>query len=218
MDSRKLGILSLGLVACLAHRVAAQADTSYDDIWDHPTHASAFVGESFPVARWRDSFDTGDDGGVSIAYPVRSGSGVWIEGAFNGQSQLMRDALRGAYAARGAGASIYSLSLNAVFHAKDILFGHVSPYVVAGGGAYHRSIELDNYGGNSTCIAYIGFCGVYGSAVNRTRTQNVGGWDAGGGIRVRAPGIWIFAEARYNAANTRYAPTAFVPIVVGLSW
>jgi hypothetical protein len=220
MSSRGLGIpiVALGLLACTAQRAAAQVDTSYENVWDHPSHASAFLGESFPTARWRNNFETGDDGAASVAYPVWPGSGIWVEGAFNGQSQFMRDATRSAYGAVGAGASIYSFTLNAVFHAKDILFGRVSPYVLGGGGWYQRAIELDNYAGNATCSAFIGFCGIYGSPANRSRTQNVGGWDAGGGVRVRVPGIWVFAEARYNAAHTRYAPTTFVPIVVGLSW
>jgi hypothetical protein len=218
VNSCGVGILSLGLVLCGAHRASAQVDTSYDNFWDHPSHASAFVGESFPAGRWRNTFETGDDGGVSIAYPVPSGSGIWLEGAFNGQSQLMRDATRSAYGAVGAGASIYSFTLNAVFHAKDVLFGRVSPYILGGGGGYARSIELDNYAGNSTCSPFIGFCGVYGPPANRTRTQNVGGWDAGGGFRVRVGALWPFAEARYNSAHTRYAPTTFVPIVVGVSW
>jgi hypothetical protein len=90
--------------------------------------------------------------------------------------------------------------------------------VVGGGGGYSRHIELDVYAGNAACSPPLGFCGAYGLPAVRTRTQNVSGWDLGGGLRLQMKGFWVVVEARYNAAFTRYAPTKFVPIVVGIMW
>jgi len=216
--STRFVVLVVVVAACVAQRLAAQTDTTDADPWDHATHGSAVVGVSFPARQWRNSFGAGDDGAISVAWPVTRGSGIWLEGLFNGQSQLMTDGLRSAFGAVGGGASIYSLTLNVVVNKRDLLFGRLTPYVVGGGGGYSRHIELDNYAGTAACSAFIGFCGMYGSPANRTRTQNVPGWDLGGGLRLRLPSLWVVAEARYNAASTRYAVTRFVPIVVGVAW
>jgi hypothetical protein len=209
--------LAVALVAGLASIADAQSDSTAD-FWAHPVHATAFVGESFPTGRWRESFEAADDAGLTVGWPVSHGSGIWLEGQFNRQAQLMRQSFQAAFGARGGGASIVSLGLNVVVNAPDILFNRITPYVVGGGGGYSRNIELDGYAGNTTCSPFIGFCGVYGTTANRTRTQNVPGWDVGGGVRVRLKSLWVFAEARYNTALTRYAPTSFVPIVLGAGW
>ena len=218
MLDRDRYLVVAALATCIARRSSAQIDTAPGNLWAHPSHTSAFIGESFPINQWRNSFDAGDDGAVSVAWPVARGSGIWLEGLFNGQSQLMTQRLQSAFQARGGGASIYSLTLNTVVNARDLLFNRLTPYVVGGGGVYSRHIELDNYAGSATCIPSLGFCGVYGSPANRTRTQNVTGWDLGVGLRWRLSSLWVVAEVRYNAASTRYKVTSFVPIVVGLSW
>jgi hypothetical protein len=97
------------LAISLASRSDAQADTVHTTLWDHPVHIGAFVGESFPARQWRNSFEVGDDGALSLAWPVTHGSGIWLEGQFNGQSQLMINTIQSAFQATGAGASIYSL-------------------------------------------------------------------------------------------------------------
>jgi hypothetical protein len=210
----------VGLVAaCIGQQLHAQTDTTTNpSFWDHPIHISAFVGESFPVGQWRTAFESGDDGGIGVAWPAAHSSSVWLEADFNGQSQLLRSRIRSAFQAVGGGASIYSLTLNLVANDPYLLFGRLSPYAVGGGGGYARSVELDNYGGTTLCIPFVGFCGMYGPPANRTRTENTLGWDLGGGVRVRVAPVWVFAEARYNAAYTHYGVTSFVPIVVGISW
>ena len=195
----------------------AQTDTISDTFWAHPFHANAFAGGSFPTGQWRNSFDAAYDGGISVAWPVTPGSGIWLEGHFNGQAQLMNDATQTAFGAVGGGANILSLTLNIVANARD-LFDRFTPYVVGGGGGYSRKVELDNFTGNSTCDPFIGFCGVYGPPANRSRTQNVLGWDVGGGVRFRVTSFRLFVEARYNTAYTRYASTTFVPVVFGIAW
>jgi opacity protein-like surface antigen len=210
----------VGIAAlCVSQPLAGQADTTtYATFWDHPIHVSSFVGESFPARQWLSSFETGDDGGIGVAWPVTHGSSIWLETQFNGQSQLMRSRIRSALGAVGGGASIYALTVNLVANDPHLLFGRLSPYVVGGGGGYSRSIELDNYAGTGVCLPFVGFCGVYGAPANRTRTENRLGWDLGGGVRVRLSSLWVFAEARYNTASTRYGATTFVPVVLGISW
>jgi hypothetical protein len=212
-------IMLLAVAACIARAAVAQGDTTNTNVWQKPVHLSALVGESLPLQQWRNSFQSGDDGAIALAWPVTPGGPIWLEGQFNGQSQLMLDGLRSAFGAAGAGASIYSFTLNGVVNAhSDRLFGRLTPYFVGGGGWYARHVELDNYAGTTLCSPFIGFCGLYGSPANRTRTQNVPGWDLGGGLRFRLSSLWVVAEARYNAASTRYAVTRFVPIVVGVTW
>jgi hypothetical protein len=210
--------VSIIVALAVAHRAVAQSDsTPYVNFWDHPIHASAFAGGSFPTGQWRDAFEAAYDGGLSVAVPFRRGSGFWLEGHFNGQSQLMNVGTQTAFAAVGGGANILSLTLNIVANAPDLL-GRFTPYVVGGGGGYSRKVEIDGFTGNTTCDPFIGFCGVYGPPANRTRTQNVLGWDVGGGFRFRVTSFRVFVEARYNTAYTRYAPTTFVPLVFGAEW
>ena len=216
--SLPIGALVVLLAASGASQLAAQADTSDARFWEHPIHVGAFVGVSFPVAQWRNSFESGDDGALSLAWAVTPVRSIWLEGQFNGQSQLMINTIQSGFQATGGGASIYSLTLNVVANAPDLLFGRVTPYVLGGGGAYHRHIELDDYAGTAACSPFLGFCGVYGPSAVRTRTQNVPGWDVGGGFRVRLKSFWVVAETRYNVAATRYHPTTFVPVVVGIAW
>ncbi len=212
------GVLVIVLAASVVHRLAAQADTTSSSFWDHPVHIGTFVGVSLPAGQWRNSFESGDDGAIALAWPVVPGSSIWLEGQFNGQSQLMVNTIQSAFQATGGGASIYSLTLNVVLNKPDLLFGRLTPYVVGGGGGYSRHIELDDFAGTAACSPYLGFCGVYGPSAVRTRTQNVLGWDVGGGMRVRLKSFWVVAEARYNVASTRYHPTTFVPVVVGITW
>lgn len=213
----RCGALVLIAIACGAHPLAAQGDSGYVSLWDHPLHVNAVIGESFPLGVWRNTFQAGDEGALSLAWPVVPGSGVWLEGQFNGQSQLMTDQMLSAFDAVGGGASIYSLTLNLLVNGPEV-YGRVTPYIVGGGGGYYRRVELDNYSGTDVCSPFIGFCGVYGTPANRSRTQNTLGWDLGGGLRVRLKPFWVIAEARYDAAATRYKTTSFVPIVVGISW
>jgi hypothetical protein len=214
----RFDVLAVIVATCIAQGSAAQTDTTYASVWEHPIHTSVFVGESFPARQWRNSFEAADDGGISVAWPVHSGSDIWLEGQFNGQSQLMTGAMRSAFQAVGGGASIYSLTANVVVNGRDLLFGRLTPYIVGGGGGYSRHIELDGYAGTAACSPFIGFCGVYGSPANRTRTETVPGWDLGGGFRLRLSSLWLVVEARYNASSTRYGATRFVPVVVGLAW
>ncbi len=201
----------------MAPRAVAQSDTTADNYWLHPLHASAFAGGSFPTGQWRNSFEAAYDGGISVAWASLPSSGIWLEGHFNGQAQLMNTSTQNAFGAVGGGANILSLTLNVVANARD-LFGRFTPYVVGGGGGYSRKVELDTFTGNSTCDPFLGFCGVYGAPANRTRTQNVLGWDVGGGVRFRVTSFRMYVEARYNTAYTRYAPTTFVPVVFGIAW
>ena len=215
----RVAVPFLVLAVAVAERSAAQTDTGYASFWDHSFHVSTLVGISFPAGRWRNSFESGDYGAVAVAWPLTPGRGIWLEGQFNGQSQLMTSTVQSAFQAAGGGASIYSLTVNAVANQRDLLFGRLTPYIVGGGGWYSRQIELDNYAGTPlACSAFLGFCGAYGVPAVRTRTQNVLGWDVGAGLRLRLKSLWVVAETRYNSASTRYGPTRYLPIAVGVAW
>lgn len=215
----RVGIAVVLLVTVTGRRSDAQADSTYDPFWEHSVHVSAAAGVALPTAQFRNNFETAWDGGVTVAWPVVGHRSIWLEGAATYEGQLLTDATVSAYGARGGGASIVSGTVNVVLNAPNLVLGRLTPFVVGGGGAYWRVVELDDYGGTSACSPFIGFCGSYGPpAPERTRTQIAPGWDAGGGVRFRLSPLQLFVEARYNDMFTRHGATTFVPIVVGSEW
>jgi hypothetical protein len=213
--SGRVAAMAVVLASIAAHGAAAQSDTTYDSFWGHPIHAAAFVGGSFPTGQWRNYFDAAYDGGTSVAWPATAG--IWLEGLFNGQAQLMNNNTVSSFQATGGGAWIFSLTGNVVANAPNWIAG-VTPYIVAGGGGYSRLVQVDDYATNTACNPFLGFCGAYGPTANHSRTQNVPGWNAGAGVRFRVTSFRLYVEARYNTAYTRYSTTTFVPIVVGAAW
>jgi hypothetical protein len=211
--ARAAVLVALGMLAA-ARGSQAQDDSGYGPFWQRPVHTGFEVGVSFPTGEFRQGFESGWDIGASLAWPLTSRGDIWLQGDFNYEAQLVTDATVNAYGASGGGASITSGTVNIVFNLRD-LFGFISPYVLGGGGPYSRSVELDNYAGTSYCSSFFGFCGLYGTAAVRTRTQFVPGWDAGGGLRFRLRPLRLFVEARYNMMYTHHGNTTLVPLVLG---
>ena len=206
------------LVVCAPRHLRAQADSAAPSVWSRPVHIDGAIGVSAVTGQWGEAFDVGDYGAVDVAWSVPSASFLWLDGRFTYQSHLARSNTLTVYQATGGGAAIVSGTVNVVAHIPDLLFDRVSPYAIGGGGLYSRAIELDGVTSTGVCIPFVGFCGITGPAANHTRTQNVVGWDAGGGFRIRTGELWLFVEARYTSANTAHGATTSVPIAIGLSF
>ena len=205
--------------AVAAHRSQAQAGFGYGSFWERPIHAGVDVGASFPTGQFSDAFDPGWNVGGNLAWPVNSRGDIWLQADFNFASGLVNGATLNAYDATDGGATITSGTLNVVFNGRDY-WGGVSPYLLAGGGAYWRYVELDDYAGAvAYCSPFFGYCGVVGVAVPVvTRTQLAPGWDVGAGLRFRLPPLRLFLEARYNSAYTHHGNTTYLPVVFGIEW
>jgi hypothetical protein len=201
-----------------AQGLEAQGPGAYGAFWQRPFHVGVDAGASFPTGQFGDRFDPGWIIGANVAKPLSSHGGIWLQGDFSYAAHQMAGATAADYGATGGSASITSGTLNLVLNKRDY-FGRVTPYLLFGGGAYWRAVDLDNYGASAYCSAFVGFCGPYGADVPlRTRTQFTGGADAGGGLRFRLPPVRLFVEARYNTLYGHHGNTDYVPLVLGAEW
>jgi hypothetical protein len=202
----------------LANGSGAQEYVNNGPFWQRPFHAGIDIGGSIPTGQYGDAFQSGWDVGGNVALPVSPHGGIWIQADANYASGLVNGATARAFGADGGGSSITSGTLNLVLNKRDYI-GRITPYLLFGGGAYWRLVELDDFGGGTFCNAFYGFCGVYGAQVPvRSRSQFDPGWDGGGGLRFRLPPVRLFVEARYNAVYGRHGTTTYVPIVFGTEW
>ncbi len=180
----RVGIAVVLLVTVTGRRSDAQADSTYDPFWEHSVHVSAAAGVALPTAQFRNNFETAWDGGVTVAWPVVGHRSIRLEGAATYEGQLLTDATVSAYGARGGGASIVSGTVNVVLNAPNLVLGRLTPFVVGGGGAYWRVVELDDYGGTSACSPFIRLLRLLRTARARTNAYpdctgvGCGGWRA----------------------------------------
>jgi hypothetical protein len=218
MNGPRLGTGVLCAVMFLAHGSGAQEYLNNGPFWQRPFHAGIDIGGSIPTGQYGNSFQPGWDVGGNLALPVSPHGSIWLEADANYASELVNGATARAFGADGGGSSVTSGTLNVVLNKRDYI-GRITPYILFGGGAYWRLVELNDFAGGTYCNAFYGFCGVYGTEVPvRTRSQFDPGVDAGGGFRFRLPPIRLFVEARYNAVYGRHGTTTYVPIVFGTEW
>ncbi len=105
---------------------------------------------------------------------------------------------------------------NVEYH-LPIAYG-VNAYGIAGIGAYHARVELDQvvpYGfGYYYCDPFYGYCGPDAAVVASSNVTKFG-WNAGLGVEFKLPfGQSWFVETRFHRINTS-TPIEFVPITVG---
>jgi hypothetical protein len=218
MNGLRLGTGVLFAAICLAHGSGAQEYVDTGPFWERPFHAGIDVGGSIPTGQFGTDVQPGWDVGGNVALPVSPHRSIWLQADVNYVSQPVTGATSAAFGADGGGSSVTSGTLNLVLNKRDYI-GRITPYIVFGGGAYWRLVELNDFGGGTYCNAFYGFCGVYGAQVPvRSRSQFDPGWDGGGGLRFRLPPIRLFVEARYNAVYGRHGTTTYVPIVFGTEW
>ena len=101
----------------------------------------------------------------------------------------------------------------------------IDPYIIAGAGLYHRSLNLTQPANLQTvfCDPFFGYC--YPATVStNVVVASFGtykpGFNAGGGLEFRLGGhLKAFAEARYNAMFTTHGPNlTYVPVTFGILW
>jgi hypothetical protein len=217
-QTMKLATIAAGFVGALATTApSAHAQWYYGPAFDaRPVHIGIDGGVAIPTGTFGNNFNTGWDFGANIAIPLGYKSPVWLQFAFNHAQFGATNSLLNAYNATNGWAAVNSGTANLVVNLIQS-YGRrpamITPYLVGGGGIYSRYIELNNF-------SY--YCGWYGctpyAGTFYSRTDNVGGWDAGAGVRFVARPVRIYIEARYNSALTSGGNTGFVPINIGIEW
>ena len=142
--------------AVVSHRMAAQEITDYGPFWQRSLHAGLDIGTAIPTGTFGENFGAGWDVGGNVALPVSPHGSIWLQADGNYESNLVRGATAAAYGANGGGASLTSATLNVVLNKRDY-WGNLTPYLVFGGGAYWRLVELNNFAGGTYCDAFDGF-------------------------------------------------------------
>jgi hypothetical protein len=196
----------------------ADAQWYYGPAFDaRPVHFGISGGVAVPTGSLSNDFTTGWDIDGNLAIPLGYKSPVWLQFDF-GHSQFgANNNTLANFNANNGWAAVNSATANVVVNLVQS-YGRqpapITPYLIAGGGFYSRYIELNNFG-NGYCGPYYG-CPYGGSFYSRT--DNVGGWDAGAGVRFVMRPVRLFIEARYNSAETANGNTGFVPINIGVEW
>jgi hypothetical protein len=120
----------------------------------------------------------------------------------------------------GGTETVWSFTLDPVVHLHP--FGRIDPYVIGGGGIYHRADKLtkpaDGFLPVSSPNAMFN-SPLVGDPLEHYYSVNKPGIDIGAGIsfgtKYRAK---IYAEARYNRMFVRGADTDFIPVNFGVRW
>jgi hypothetical protein len=186
-----------------------------------PIHFGISGGLAVPTGSFANDYNTGWSVDGNVAVPLGYKSPVWIQADF-GYSQFgASNALLNNFHATDGYAAMASGTLNLVVNLVQS-YGRrpapITPYLIGGGGFYSRYVELNNYNSFGACDPFFG-CGFYGSNTRySSRTETVGGWDAGAGVRFVMRPVRLFVESRYNSAVTDNHTTGFVPITVGIEW
>jgi|GEM_PF-998524 len=202
-----------------AHAQFYYPNPSFDQ---REVHFGISGGAAVPTGSYASDFNAGWNTDVNLAIPLGYHSPLWLQ--FDGAYSRFyaSDQLLANFGANTGFSSMTSGTANLVI---NLVQGHgrrsapITPYLIGGGGIYSRYIQVGNYTLYPVCNPYFG-CGYApgGTDVTFARTQTVGGWDAGGGLRFAAAPFRIFIESRYNSALTTHGPSGFVPITLGIEW
>jgi hypothetical protein len=128
----------------------------------------------------------------------------------------------------GPNGSVNVLSFTGEYrwHYDDIAHSIFGVYVLAGGGYYHRGVDISKsfvappltvcqplyYFWGFRCTS----AGVVDTTVSGGRGSGSGGANAGFGFTVSIGDGWkLFAEARYTYVFSPYVPTTFIPVTFG---
>jgi hypothetical protein len=197
----------------------ARAQWYYGPEFDaRPIHVGITGGVAVPTGSFASDFNTGWNIGGNVAVPLGYKSPVWIQIDFQHSQFGANNSTLTQFGANNGWAAVNSLTGNLVVNLVQS-YGRrpapITPYLIGGGGLYSRYVELNNFVGNGYCNPF--YCG-YNGYTAYARTDNVGGWDAGAGVRFVMRPVRLFIEARYNSAFTSGGNTGFVPITVGVEW
>ena len=176
MKRTRLVLLTLGTLAA-AGPLAAQ----------RPVTVGLAGGVSLPQGAFSDGADVGWHGLGTLALgSLMQPLGLRVDAAYN------QFGFKGV-STSGARQSVTSGTLNVTYR-MPAWRTPFSPYVIAGGGAYHLACS-----GGARCGAATKF-----------------GWNAGLGTKLTGLGLRAFAEARLHSVSEPGADLHFFPVTVGL--
>jgi hypothetical protein len=189
---------------------------------DHRFNVSGGAGFTSPTSDASGSLDTGWNVDFRGGYNVTRNFLADLDFTYN-HMDLNRTALAH-FGQPGGYAEVWSITFTPIVRfapAKE-----VDPYIIGGGGLYHRSLNLTRPATVQTvfCDFFFGFCfpTVVGTdVVVASFGTYKPGFNAGGGLefRVGESGVKVFAEARYNEMFTNHGPNLrYVPVTFGVRW
>lgn len=164
---------------------------------DRPWHFHLGGGPTFVLGDMGESFTTGWGPALGVTFDVSERVGVQFEYAFRWFG--IPDDVDSAAGRLSANHQTHQLAFNMVGNLTPA--GGVRAYAIAGGGFYHREVEITEYVGSGiVCNPWYYVCGSYPiEAVLGSR----GGWDfginIGGGVGIPiAEEAEFFIETRYH--------------------
>lgn len=123
----------------------------------------------------------------------------------------------------GGDMHLWSLTLDPVIHFAPS--NRFNPYIIGGGGLYHRTIEF-TAPTIATVAGFDPFLGIFfpidvpANQVLQSMSVYKGGVNIGMGfsIPLGSSKMKLFAEARYHHMYTRPDPTTIIPVTLGIRW
>jgi hypothetical protein len=122
----------------------------------------------------------------------------------------------------GGDVHVFSATIDPILHLNPR--GHLDPYIIGGGGIYHRTQEFTQPG-TATLTAFDPFFGgffpvtVPTTEILNSYTVNKPGVNIGAGVALGTKFHGkIFAEARYNRIFMGNFHTDYIPVTFGFRW
>jgi opacity protein-like surface antigen len=186
-SNRSVVVAVLGMITCTLFCAATPAIAAAQ----RSLHLGVAGGVSVPSGTLRDGVNTGWHalGTIALSSPMQP-LGLRLDGAYNrfAFSDQAGTALRG-----DGNQTVSSATLNASYR-LPMTNSPLSPYVIAGLGAYRTACSL-----SPGCDASTRF-----------------GWNAGLGTKLYLRGVTSFLEARYHQTSRGESGVHFVPVTFGL--
>ena len=184
---------------------------------------SGSIGAGFttPVYGTGQRFDTGWNAGAGVGFNLSRYLGV--EGQFQFNDLGVNGATLSGLGFPDGSMRMWSLTLDPVIHFAPS--NKFNPYIIGGGGLYHRTVEF-TAPTIATVTGFDPFFGIFfpvNVAANQVLASNSvykPGWNGGAGfsIPLGSSKMKLFAEARYHYMYTSPRGTSVLPVTFGLRW
>ena len=184
-----------------------------------PVSFNIGAGFTQPVGATSRRLDTGWNMQGGVGYNFIPHVGAMVQ--FNYNSMGINSATLNTFGVPDGSVRIWSLTLNPILHLNPE--GKVDPYIIGGGGLYHRTQEFTAPSVGVT-TAFDPFFGFYDVAVPvdqvlASRSVMKPGVNIGAGIAFGSK--WkgkFYAEARYHRIMFRNSHTDYIPVNFGYRW
>jgi opacity protein-like surface antigen len=210
MNRNKL-VLALSLVGFGSLSVYAEAPVSFN------------VGGGFTTPAYNTGIrhNTGWNGSVGVG--ITPFSHVGLRGEFQYNQLAINGSTLSALSFPNGDTRLWSLTLNPILRLHPR--GMISPYLIGGGGLYHRTAEF-TAPTVATVTAYDPYFNYFyrvavpANQVLASQSVMKGGVNGGAGFTVRfgESRTSLYFEARYHHMFTRPVATTLLPVTVGLRW